>query len=102
VNDSFSGTLFFTELERREVALIDPLRRLVVRLNWEGAPAYRYLALWTRSPESPFFCIEPWTALPNSFTTKEDLIILEPGEVFRAEFWLDMEEIGKGSNGVLE
>jgi galactose mutarotase-like enzyme len=96
VNDPFAGTLFFTDLERREVHLTDPERRLVVRLNWEGAPAYRYLALWTRSPESPFFCIEPWTALPNSFTSKDDLVILEPGEVFEAAFWLDVEEMGEG------
>lgn len=95
VNDPFTGTLFFTDLDRREVALTDPLRRLVVRLNWEGAPAYRYLALWTRSPEAPFFCIEPWTALPNAFTTKDDLIILEPGEVFEAAFWMDMEALAE-------
>jgi galactose mutarotase-like enzyme len=96
VNDPFAGTLFFTDLERREVHLTDPVRRLVVRLNWEGAPTYRYLALWTRSPESPFFCIEPWTALPNSFTRKDDLVILDPGEVFEAAFWLDVEEMGEG------
>jgi galactose mutarotase-like enzyme len=103
VNDPLEGTLFFTDLEKREVTLTDPVRRIVLHMNWAGAPAYRYLALWTRSP--PFFCMEPWTALPNSFTRKDDLIILEPGEVFRAEFWLDMEEmgeIGKGSSGVLE
>ncbi|MBI5583286.1 MAG: hypothetical protein HY892_05655 [Deltaproteobacteria bacterium] len=93
VNKPFEGTLFFTELERREVTLTDPTRGVGLRLNWEGAPAYRYLALWTRSPEAPFFCLEPWTALPNSFTTRDDLVVLEPGEVFQAAFWLDVERL---------
>jgi galactose mutarotase-like enzyme len=95
VNEPFEGTLFFTDLARREISLTDPERRLGIRLNWEGAPAYRYLALWTRSREAPFFCLEPWTALPNSFNRKDDLVLLEPGEVFQAAFWLDMEKLGK-------
>ena len=36
-------------------------------LNFDTNPAYRFLALWAPDPASTFFCIEPWTALPNSF-----------------------------------
>ena len=90
VSNPFEGTQFFTDLEEPQLSLIDPIRRLEIRLNFAEAPEYRFVALWTRSPGSPFFCLEPWTALPNSFSRKEDLILLEPGKVFRASLWLDI------------
>jgi len=90
VNNEPEGTLFLTDLEKRELQLIDPFRNLEIVLNFEAAPNYPFIALWTRSPESPFYCLEPWTSLPNSFSRGEDLILLEPGEIFRAGMWLEI------------
>ena len=93
VNNGLDGTLFLTDLEKRELSLLDPFRKLEIVLNFEAAPHHRFVALWTRSPQSPFYCLEPWTSLPNSFTRKEeDLIFLQPGEIFRAGMWLEIRD----------
>ena len=93
VNKELEGTLFLTDLEKRELCLVDPFRQLEIVLNFEAAPQHRFVALWTRSPESPFYCLEPWTSLPNSFTRKgEDLILLQPGETFQAGMWLEIRK----------
>jgi galactose mutarotase-like enzyme len=95
VNNELEGTLFLTELEKPELCLIDPFRKLEIVLNFEAAPKHRFIALWTRSPESPFYCLEPWTSLPNSFTREaDDLILLEPGETFQAGMWLEIRAQG--------
>jgi galactose mutarotase-like enzyme len=87
------GTVFFTDLEKQELALIDPREGLEVVLNFEKAPGHRFIAFWSRSREAPFYCLEPWTALPNSFSRNQDLIVLESGEVFRAAFYTEIREI---------
>jgi galactose mutarotase-like enzyme len=97
VNNKLEGTLFLTDLEKPELRLIDPFRKLEIVLNFEAAPKHRFVALWTRFPESPFYCLEPWTSLPNSFTRKEeDLILLQPGETFQAGMWLEIRSIRIG------
>ncbi len=83
-------TVFFTDLAKQELSLVDSQGRLEVVLNFEEARQHRFVALWTRSPEAPFYCLEPWTALPNSFTRGQDLVLLEPGELFRAAFSLEI------------
>jgi galactose mutarotase-like enzyme len=94
VNTELKGTLFLTDLEKRELRLIDPFRKLEIVLNFEAAPDYPFIALWTRSPESPFYCLEPWTSLPNAFTRKgEDLILLQVGETFQAGMWLEIKQM---------
>ena len=91
VNNELEGTLFLTDLEKPELCLVDPFRKLEIVLNFEAAPKHRFVALWTRSRESPFYCLEPWTSLPNSFAREaDDLILLEPGETFQAGMWLEI------------
>jgi len=93
VNTELEGTLFLTDLKKSELCLVDPFRKLEIVLNFEAAPKHRFVALWTRSPESPFYCLEPWTSLPNSFTREEgDWILLQPGETFQAGMWLEIRK----------
>jgi galactose mutarotase-like enzyme len=89
------NALMFGELAHREFALVDPAAKLEVVIHWEASPAYRFCALWSRTTSENFYCIEPWTALPNAFSRPEDheLIILQPGETFRAELWMEVREI---------
>lgn len=85
-----SGTVFLGDLATREIALVDPDGGVEAVLNFETHPAYRFVALWARSPEDPFYCIEPWTALPNSFGRSDgEVIILPPGDRFQAGYWID-------------
>jgi galactose mutarotase-like enzyme len=93
VGEDVAGTLFLTELETPQVRLVDPKSRLSVTMDMTGAPAHRYLALWSKSTSEPFYCIEPWTALPNSFARrKTELLLLEPGDTFTALISMELRE----------
>jgi len=87
-----AGTLYLGGLARRELVLVDPGASLEVVLNWEDAPQHRFAALWAKDTDTPFYCLEPWTALANAFTRRGDgeLIVLEPGRTFRAAFYIEV------------
>jgi len=91
VSGDFSGTLFLGDFKQRELTLVDPRAELETVLNWEEAPQHRFAALWSRTTDTPFFCLEPWTALPNSFR-RGDVITLAPQQTFRAAMWMDLIE----------
>ena len=73
---------------------MDPASALEIVLNWEAAPQHRYCALWSRNTESPFYCLEPWTALPNSFTraVPSEVTLLAPAQSFRAAMAIELRE----------
>jgi galactose mutarotase-like enzyme len=94
VREDVSGTLFLTDLATPEISLIDPGAAVKITLNFAQAPLHRYVALWSKSTSDPFYCIEPWTALPNSLNRdKTELIRLGPGESFEAGMWLNVSKI---------
>ena len=93
LGNPLTETVFLTDLAKPELVLVDPVSAIEVVFNFEGAPKHRFVALWTRSAEALFYCLEPWTALPNSFTRGQDLIVLEPGQVFRAAFFIEIREM---------
>ncbi len=91
VQEDVSGTMFLSDLDQNEIALVDSDSRVRITLNFADSPRHQYVALWSKSTTDPFYCIEPWTALPNSLTRKEsDLLHLPPGEKFEAAMWLDI------------
>lgn len=92
VQEDVADTLFLANLKKPELALIDPASELEIILNLEDAPQYRFIALWAKTPNEPYYCIEPWTSLPNSFsrTKDRDLILLEPRKTFRAAMWMEL------------
>jgi len=92
VSQDVSGTLFLTDLAKREVSLLDTLSALRITLNFEESPRHRFLAIWSKSTNDPFYCLEPWTNLPNSFSRGSELVRLEPGERFEAGMWLRIEQ----------
>jgi galactose mutarotase-like enzyme len=84
--------LLLGDLRNREVALVDQAARLEVVIHWDDAPAYRFCGLWSRTPSENFYCLEPWTSLPNAFSRPDDgeLQVLQPGDVFRAAMWMEV------------
>src|SRR5688572_2008922 len=91
VREDVSGTLFLTGLATPEISLIDPKAEVKITLNFAQAPMHRYVAVWSKSTSDPFYCIEPWTALPNSLNReKTELIRLARGETFEAGMWLNV------------
>jgi galactose mutarotase-like enzyme len=89
-----AGTLFLGGFKKRDLALVDPRSELEVILNWDDAPQHRWCALWSRSTDAPFYCLEPWTALPNSFTRAQpgEVVVLAPDATFRAALWMELRE----------
>jgi galactose mutarotase-like enzyme len=91
VKEDVSGTLLLADLYEKEIGLVDPDSQVRITLNFADAPRHRFVALWSKSTSDPFYCIEPWTALPNSFGRKQtELIVLQPGEQFEAAVWMDI------------
>ncbi|MBI2949407.1 MAG: hypothetical protein HYY23_17340 [Verrucomicrobia bacterium] len=95
VQEDVADTLFLAGLKKSELVLVDPGSELEVILNFEDAPQHRFVALWAKTPEEPFYCLEPWTALPNVFTRAKDreLILLEPQKTFRAAMWMELRKM---------
>jgi galactose mutarotase-like enzyme len=94
VGEDVSGTMFLGGFAKSELTLVDPAAGLEIVLNWEDAPQHRFCALWSRATDAPFYCLEPWTALPNSFSRAQprEVIVLSPGEIFRAAMWMELRE----------
>ena len=91
VSRDVSGTVFLGDFTELELTLVDPVLGAEVAVNFAQAPAYRYAALWSRSVDAPFYCLEPWTALPNSFGRADgELSILPVGGAFDARLWLEI------------
>jgi len=95
VQEDVAGTMFLGDLKKRELILVDPGSELEVILNFEEAAQHRFVAIWSRSTREPFYCIEPWTALPNSFSRVKDheLTVLEPQKTFRAAMWMEVRSM---------
>ena len=85
-------SLLLDGFERPELALEDEGSGLEVAVNFAGAPQYRFVVIWSRSPADPFYCIEPWTALPNPFSRLDtgELTLLPAGGVFQAAMHLEV------------
>lgn len=91
VQEDVSGTWFLADLHEKRLSLADTDSGVRVTLDFSEAPRHRFVAIWSKSTSDPFYCIEPWTALPNSFGRKEsELILLPPGEKFAAAMWMDI------------
>lgn len=86
VSRDASGTFFVAHLSPPEIRLIDPGSDVRVVIGLKEAPAHKFVALWAKSVQEPYYCIEPWTALPNSFARSQpDLLRLAAGGTFSAE-----------------
>jgi galactose mutarotase-like enzyme len=91
VQEDVSGTFFLADLHEKEIGLVDTESGVRITLNFADAPLHRFVALWSKSTAAPFYCIEPWTALPNSFRRADgELILLNPGDRFDASMWIDI------------
>lgn len=90
-----NATVLLGDFAEQEIALVDPTAGVEVAVNFADHPAYRYAVLWSPGPEAPFYCVEPWTALPNSFGRPDgEILVLRPGESFRARLWMDVRPVG--------
>lgn len=71
--------------------------------NTDGGPHFRIridhpetipwgaVTTWTQTPESDFYCVEPWTGLPNAIHHRHGLRMLAPGATEEAICKIDVE-----------
>ena len=55
-------------------------RRLVLELDQPDSVPWYAVTTWTMTPDSDFYCIEPWLGLPNAIHHGEGLRHLAPGQ----------------------
>lgn len=93
----FEGTLDLTEM-KESAALLDAARpeiafplstNAMVKMSY--SEDFRYVVLWSVKGK-PFVCVEPWTALNEALNDKQGLLLVEPGNTFRAELRIACEE----------
>jgi galactose mutarotase-like enzyme len=63
--------------------------KLVFKLAHPGSVPWYAVTTWTQTPESDFYCVEPWTGLPNAIHHGEGLRRLAPGAKEAATLVLD-------------
>lgn len=94
VQEDVSGTLFLTDLAAPEISLVDPTAALQITFNFAESPQHRFVAIWSKSTTDPFYCIEPWTDLPNSLNRKNsELIHLSAGTTFQSKMWMNISRL---------
>ncbi len=64
-------------------------QELVFELEHPGSVPWYAVTTWTQTPESDFYCIEPWLGLPNAIHHGEGLRHLAPGQTEIATCALD-------------
>jgi galactose mutarotase-like enzyme len=64
------------------VYLMDRDQKMSLEMGWSSQDPYKYLVLWTQpsEPVPAFFCVEPWTALPDALAPGHGAVWLQKGE----------------------
>ena len=64
-------------------------QELGFELEHPGCAPWYAVTTWTQTPESNFFCVEPWLGLPNAIHHGEGLRWVAPGATEKASVVLD-------------
>jgi galactose mutarotase-like enzyme len=67
-------------------------RQLVFELTPPGSVPWYAVTTWTQTPESDFYCVEPWLGLPNAIHHGEGLRRVAPGGMEAASCVLDASD----------
>jgi galactose mutarotase-like enzyme len=90
-----NDALIFEDLNSNRVSLINKKSGRGLNVDFTGFP---FLGLWTKPEGAPFVCIEPWyghadyTDFNGDFREKEDILRLEPKEIFTCQFSIHVEK----------
>lgn len=86
--------LIFKDLKSKKVALKSKIYGEVLSVSYNQFP---YLGIWAK-PAGNYVCIEPWLGIADSvdtnqdFKTKEGILKLEAGNVFKASYTIEIHE----------
>lgn len=68
-------------LRSKKISLLEKksARGVTIDLDVAGSIPWYAVTTWTEKPESDFYCVEPWTGLPNAIHHGKGLRLLAPG-----------------------
>ncbi|MDK3161972.1 hypothetical protein QPK87_36310 [Kamptonema cortianum] len=93
IAQDFSGTRYFTQFAYGFMRLLDRTSGLALKVAWHSDTPRQYVALWAPDTDSAYFCIEPWSHLPNAFGRPDELAVLAPGRKTSWSLSLSVEEL---------
>lgn len=88
--DLQSGIL--TGFQDPKTTLVDRDNRLAIELSWLEESGFNHMVLWTREGQG-FYCVEPWTTLPDALAPGHGIQWLAPGQVLSLEFSLRLKDL---------
>lgn len=69
---NLNGSILLTETRTISFHLKDHVNGWISTISTEGSEMdFPVWVIWSRTPDAPFLCIEPWTDLPNSLNRRE-------------------------------
>lgn len=89
-----NDALIFKDLKSKKVSLKSTKSDQVLSVYYND---FNYLGVWAK-PNAPFVCIEPWLGIADhensdgNYLKKDGLISLPIGEVFNAEYIVEIDE----------
>lgn len=92
LNSSLSMTRFYEEVNPSEFTLVDRHTNRVITVKADGRVLKNW-AIWRPALDSPFVCIEPWSAAPNALNTGVGLLWVEAGQTLRAGMQISTESL---------
>lgn len=77
-----------TLLDTKQLSITFPLSGgFSVRLSYSDA--FKYVVLWSQEGK-PFVCVEPWMAMNDELNRGDELVLVEPQGVFKAELAFEL------------
>ncbi len=55
-------------------------RKITIELQVPGSIAWHTVTTWAEKPDDDYYCVEPWTGLPNAIHHGQGLRWLQPGQ----------------------
>lgn len=73
---------FHLDFEQPGVILTNADANRRIKIEWDEVQNHLWydVTTWTQTPESDFYCVEPWLGLPDAIHHKTGLRLLAPGQ----------------------
>lgn len=81
-----------TGLEQPKAVLVDRDNRLAIEMGWPEESLFKHLVLWAREGQG-FYCVEPWTTLPDALAPGHGVHWLAKGQTLNLEFFIKLRDL---------
>ncbi|NJL74960.1 MAG: aldose 1-epimerase family protein [Saprospiraceae bacterium] len=93
-----NDALIFKHLQSNKVTLVNNQETPILTFHFPNTP---FLGIWSKSPDSPFVCIEPWYGIADKlhadwdYKDKEGVVALEADGIFSFEHRIEIHFKGQ-------